>query len=210
MSYHNRRQPAWMSAPASEGRIRFIQNLLDERDVPALLAQRWNGHIADGTMTTKMAIDGIEYLKAQPRKDAPAVELVTEPGFYLLDGNVYQVKESKSSGRLYSQLVTAHGFDYQAGKGAFRSLRAEMAMTIDQVRAYGVATGICCNCSAALSDPISVEIGLGTSCGPNLMGRPAYNEAKKVAKAVPAVAAALAAIKERKAAEAAREEVAVG
>lgn len=205
---NQRRQPAWMSAPASEGRVRFVQNLLAERQATPDFAERTRAHIVNGTLTSGMAIAAIEYLKLQNRIAVDDFVAVTEEGFYFFDGQVYRVVTGKTSGRLYAKLVTAHGWDYEAGKGMMRRLTAEMKMTVEAVRQAGLAAGVCCNCSAGLSDPISQEIGFGTKCGPDLMGRPVYNAARKAAKLVPHVAEALAAIKARKEAEKAGQEVA--
>lgn len=130
-----------------------------------------------------------------------AVKRVTEVGFYLHDGDVFKVVLAKTSGRPYAQKVTKGGFVYD--RGAIFRLSADELMTAEEVRVWSRTMGICANCSAELSDPISVEIGLGTTCGPNVLGRETYNAARKAAKLVPAVAEALAAIKAEKAAEAA-------
>ena len=74
-------------------------------------------------------------------------------------------------------------------------------MTAEEVRVHSRHIGICANCSVELSDPISIEIGLGTHCGPSILGSDNYKAARKAAKLVPAVAEALAKIKAEKAAE---------
>jgi hypothetical protein len=67
--------------------------------------------------------------------------------------------------------------------GAVRKLDARQIMTPEQARQYGIATGVCANCGESLSDPLSVGIGLGTSCGPKILGRPEYNAARRAVKA---------------------------
>lgn len=124
---------------------------------------------------------------------------VTEVGFYLHDGVAYKVVTSKTSGRLYAKKVTKRGFEYDGG--AIFKLSASELMTAEEVRVWSRNCGICANCSAELSDPISVEIGLGTHCGPAILGSEAYKAARKAAKLVPAVAEALAKIKAEKDAE---------
>jgi hypothetical protein len=128
------------------------------------------------------------------------VERVTEVGFYRLGDDVYKVVPAKSTGRLYAQKVSAAGFVYD--RGAIFKLSATGLMTAEEVRIYSRTIGICANCSIELSDPISVEIGLGTTCGPNILGRETYNAARRAAKLVPEVAEALAKIKAEKAADA--------
>lgn len=135
---------------------------------------------------------------ARPERKVNA-DKVTEVGFYLHDEVVYKVVASKTSGRLYAKKVTARGFEYDGG--AIFKLAASEKMTAEEVRVWSRTTGICANCSAELSDPVSVEIGLGTHCGPAILGSEAYKAARKAAKLVPAVAEALAKIKAEKAAE---------
>lgn len=195
--------PAWTRQPASMGRKNFILNLLAERQVGDDAANRLRVRIANNDLNTSDAMAAIEWLKRQPKiaATAPARSTsvtITEPGFYRLGEAVYRVQQSKNSSNLYAKAVTAHGWDYEAGKGKVFQLTAEMKMSGAEIAAFGVNTGICANCSIQLDDPISKEIGLGTSCGPKLLGRPEYNAARKAAKAQPHVAVQLAAIKAAK------------
>lgn len=130
---------------------------------------------------------------------------VTEIGFYLHEGVAYKVVKS-GIGRLYAKKVTSRGFVYDGG--AINTLSASELMTAEEVRVYSRTIGICANCSVELSDPISVEIGLGTHCGPGILGRDNYKAARKAARLVPAVAEALAKIKAEKAAEKAMKKAA--
>jgi len=128
----------------------------------------------------------------------PARDKVTEVGFYLHEGVAYKVVKS-GAGRLYAKKVSKAGFVYDGG--AIFNLSASELMTAEEVRVYSRTIGICANCSIDLSDPVSVEIGLGTKCGPSILGSDNYKAAAKAAKLVPAVAEALAKIKAEKAAE---------
>lgn len=149
-------------------------------------------------------IVGHAYGKVQATiAQAPRVEAsnkVTEIGFYLHEGVAYKVVKSQA-GRFYAKKVTKSGFVYD--EGAIFDLSASELMTAEEVRVYSRTIGICANCSVELSDPISVEIGLGTHCGPGILGSDNYKAARKAAKLVPAVAEALAKIAaEKKAAKA--------
>ena len=124
-----------------------------------------------------------------------AADPVTEIGFYLHEGVAYKVVKS-GIGRLYAKKVTAKGFIFDAD--AIEKLSASELMTAEEVRVYSRTIGICANCSVELSDPISVEIGLGTHCGPGILGSDNYKAARKAAKLVPGVAEALAKIKAEK------------
>jgi hypothetical protein len=176
-------------SPASEKQLHYIIKLVDQK----IISEAWRAAIKDqlaaGTIDKKDASTYLDMLfKAT---DLPIAGKVTEVGFYRdAQGTVWTVIKSKASGSLYAKQVTAHGFTYVSG--AIKGLKADMKMTVDEIRAYGMETGICANCAAELSDPISIFIGLGTTCGPNLMGKDAYSAAKKAAKADPATAEAIA------------------
>ena len=130
-----------------------------------------------------------------------AADPVTEIGFYLHDGDVFKVVLGKMSRKPYASKVTKNGFDHVSG--AIFKLSASELMTAEEVRVYSRTIGICANCSVELSDPVSVEIGLGTHCGPSILGSDSYKAARKAAKLVPHVAEALAKIAaEKKAAKA--------
>lgn len=128
-----------------------------------------------------------------------AVKRVTEVGFYMHDGDVYKVVKGKQSGRPYAKKVTRNGFEYDGG--AIYKLSADELMTAEEVRVWSRSRGICANCSDDLEDPVSVEIGLGTKCGPAILGKEAYKAARKAAEALPHVAEAQAKIKAERAAE---------
>jgi len=153
---------------------------------------------ADGyTVAEKIAAQAVVTAEVT----VPAADKVTEPGFYRHGEDVYKVVLSRTSGYPYAQKVTRHGWDFEAGKGMMRVLKASDLMTAEEVRVYSRTVGICANCSVELEDPISVEIGLGTKCGPDILGRENYNAARRAAKLVPHVAEALAKIEAQKAAE---------
>jgi hypothetical protein len=102
---------------------------------------------------------------------------ITEPGFYLLDDEAYRVKRTRDGERFYAERATASGWEYD--KGVVFKLAPEMVMTVMEIASFGGRKGFCVNCSDDLEDPISKKIGLGTSCGPKLMGNEAYRAARK-------------------------------
>lgn len=134
-----------------------------------------------------------------PRVEArPVADKVTAIGFYLHEGVAYKVVKS-GIGRLYAKKVTKNGFVFDGG--AIETLSASELMTAEEVRVYSRTIGICANCSVKLSDPVSIEVGLGTHCGPGILGSESYKAACAAAKLVPWVAEALAKIKAEKKAE---------
>ena len=115
---------------------------------------------------------------------------VTEEGFYLLDGQAYKVIGSRDGSFHYARLVTGHGL--KKAPGMYNRLTPAMKMTPEQIAAYGVRTQVCVNCSTPLTDPASQGVGLGTKCGPDILGSDVYRVAYKAAK-VAAEAAQVAA-----------------
>jgi hypothetical protein len=135
--------------------------------------------------------------QAQARAEAPSVS--TEGIYRFTDGSVYRVVESKRNpGRFVAKMVTAHGWEW--AKGMIFKLTAEMRMTPEQIAEFGIRTQVCAQCSRGLEDPISKKIGLGTKCGPAILGGDEYKAARKAAALDPQVAEQLAAIKAGKAA----------
>jgi hypothetical protein len=123
-------------------------------------------------------------LKALPRREAQATlavdvtprARVSEEGFYKNDdGFVFKVVTS-GAGRLYAKQTTARGLAY--APGAMNSLFADQKMTGEEIAAHGVENCYCVNCSTELTDPTSKAIGLGTSCGPTILGKEGYKAAK--------------------------------
>lgn len=93
---------------------------------------------------------------------------VTEDGMYLTpDGTVYKVQVAHhGSGNLYAKrLVVEDGtgsFEYE--RGGLRKLRAEWKMTLEQAKKFGQLYGICCVCSAVLTNETSIAEGIGPVC----------------------------------------------
>ena len=136
---------------------------------------------ASGQMSRKLARDVIDMYKDRPRVQvapvapvaprpaqaapkAPVAPLV--PGIYQVGDDVYKVQQSKQSGRLYAQKLVDGRFDYDAGWGAMRFLKAEHLMTTEQAKAFGMRFGMCVN-GHPLSDRTSRYFGYGETCAGN-------------------------------------------
>ena len=145
---------------ATEKQVRFIDRLVEEREIPPtgsarLLLEMWE---FDKTRETATVL--IDALMALPRVEkAPAPS-----GLHVLDGEVYRVVVSRGSGRPYAlRLVEAPGaFEY--APGAVRRLSEDTMMTLDEARDYGVRYGVCAACGRTLTNPESIEYGIGPIC----------------------------------------------
>ena len=152
-------------APASERQVSYLTSLLSDRACDAVFRADITERIADGTLDKRTASNAIDTLMRAPRAVAPAVAALTV-GMYRKDGVIYRVQRSRESGNLYAKrldlLATGAEFTYAAG--AIRTLTLADSMTREEAQAWGVETGICCVCSADLTDPVSVARGIGPVC----------------------------------------------
>jgi len=105
---------------------------------------------------------------AKPVAPVAPAEPVTEAGMYRKAGVVFRVKQARQGRNFYAlryvpeALVKADRFVYEAG--AIRRLSPADRLTLDEAKALGHHFGICCVCGAELSDPKSVEAGIGPVC----------------------------------------------
>ena len=143
---------------ATPRQISFLRTLADERDYDL-------SRFDLSTLTVREASETIEHLLARPRATGATVVAELEIGMYrVANGDIFRVQRSRESGRLYAKKLdwANNSFVYEAG--ALRVLTANDRMTLDEAKAWGVETGICCVCSAFLTDPKSVEAGIGPVC----------------------------------------------
>lgn len=115
--------------------------------------------------------------KANPVKAQTANQNSVTEGMYRTDnGDIYKVQASKESGRLYAKKlvkldapktdkrgnVTTHVFEY--APGAMRNIKATDRMSIEDAAEFGKRTGTCCNCGRTLTNPDSIDAGIGPVC----------------------------------------------
>lgn len=144
--------------PATPKQISFLRTLADERDYDL-------SRFDLSTLTVREASETIERLLARPRVTAVTFVAELELGMYRLsNGDIYRVQRSRESGRLYAKKLDWANNSFVFESGAMRLLTADDRMTLDEAKAWGVETGICCVCSAFLTDPKSVEAGIGPVC----------------------------------------------
>lgn len=153
--------------PASEKQMAFIYSLLrtlDSDNAPeAMLA------FEETEPSTKSASEYIDTLKssvAAAKASKPVVEQAEIPeGLHYIDQRVYRIRKSKSSGRLYAELLDTHAREFQyVGVKPLANASAETLMTLEEAKVFGKAFGFCVRCCALLEDPASVELGVGPVC----------------------------------------------
>jgi hypothetical protein len=164
-------------APATDKAIAFMLGLGGARDngmeIEDFLemVQAWrDGEI----LTAGFVSDRIDEYKTLPFRPTSATKV--EPGYYTLGAGYikefYVVVETKDKQRTYAkQLVkTGKNWNWEYVRGAVSKLRGLTPLTLEKAAEWGRLHGQCIICQRALSDPESVQRGIGPVC------------AKKVAK----------------------------
>lgn len=159
------------TAPAplmSEKQESFLRTLLarkqPEADADAII-NGINGLSAQGGQPRGAASTMIDILKARP--DAKAKDAVKlEDGIYQIDGQVRKVYHTvhgrnEQVAKVWDE--NSRSFEY-VGKRGLRGLTPAHKMTLAQAKEFGAIYGICCNCSATLTDERSIEEGIGPVC----------------------------------------------
>jgi len=157
--------------PASEKQMTFIYSLLrslDSDNAPeAMLAFE---ETEPSTVSASEYIDTLKSSLAEVKAVKSVIEKSDETddipeGLHYIGQSVYRIRKSKSSGRLYAELLDAHAREFQyVGRKPLTNASAETLMTLEQAKVFGKAFGFCVRCCALLEDPASVELGVGPVC----------------------------------------------
>ena len=141
----------------------FISNLRASRVVPANLNQSVEA------LSTFEASKLIDSLKACAYKTSPtaAPAPVADRGYYFVDGEVYtvvaaKIDKSKSYAKILVNLGGRGKWEYV--RGMVMRLTPANRITVAQAKEFGHLHGFCMVCGKALTDPKSVENGIGPVC----------------------------------------------
>lgn len=188
-----RRTQAMMATPATEKQIAFIEKLEAElteklsnavRDVNvdriqaqftagqfAINAAKSNGGVSKQIASTYISslIQMNNFLPSTRPTTTPSVVAILddtrEPapiGVYKKDGDYYRVATLRNSDRRAAYRWNGRRWDYARGY-VFR-LTANELLSVEEVRAFGLRTGMCAICGRTLTDPESVQKGIGPIC----------------------------------------------
>lgn len=145
---------------ASPKQVDFIKRLLAER-----------GADAEKLVTVDLA----EMTKAQASalidalfKIHPQAKSELEAGIYRVDDTWFKVQRAvHGSGFMYAKQLVVDGpgeGHFEVARGAIRNIRPEHKVSLEEARQFGQLYGICCQCSATLTDETSIEAGIGPVC----------------------------------------------
>ena len=147
---------------ASDKQLAFLRKLLSERECDGFTLPN------DRPITSGEASKMIDMLMDAPRKRSERPQAT--PGYYLDGVTVYVVVANKAGTSTYAKrMVITNGkgkWVYAPGVGA--TLANMVPLTVEAAAALGKAHGTCMICGAELTDPVSVERGIGPICASKL------------------------------------------
>lgn len=161
--------------PMSTKQAGLITRLATERTLtPAIIAEldqtraAWE---AGYPVSSKSASRLIETLFGRPRKPAAEGEFA-QPGYYVeAGGDFIVVVENKAKTATYAKRLVigtksngAEKPSWEYAPGVGKTLAGLTPMTLQQAAAFGHAHGYCLICFRQLTDPKSVEAGIGPIC----------------------------------------------
>lgn len=167
------------TAPATEAQVKFFVALVTKttpaipgfavEDIAATAALKAQA-MTKGEISK--AIDGLKAQAATMPKVGGAAKVAAPvaPGYYTFEGKTYVIVVAKT-GNHYAKMWTKPEYEggkskweYAPGAAAKIASAAPAPMTLTEVKAWGHEHGHCIKCGAVLSDPFSVENGLGPVC----------------------------------------------
>lgn len=157
--------------PATDSQMSYIASLMDkvygDNAPEAYLA------LVESEITRKQASEKIDALRAMlystPAQPKPTVTV--PDGIHYTDGTVYRIRTSKSGNQYAERLLTQIEREANEGKAwvyegrkPLAGLSSDTVLTFQQAKAYGKMYGICADCGKLLTNPDSVEAGIGPVC----------------------------------------------
>jgi hypothetical protein len=165
----------------TDKQIALARTLLEECegiDKAEAIRSSLNAALTAGTLSFLDVSNAIDGLIAVKKTTATPMSVtatkVIEEGMYQRDGEIYRVKRSMTSGRLYAvrlrketatTLKLGEKLSFQYNSQYIRKLSPTDRMTLEQAKAAGVLMGCCCVCGATLTNETSVREGIGPVCG---------------------------------------------
>lgn len=173
-------KPARRVPSPTDRQLDFIASLWEQREFPsAEAAQTLALGTYDNDFGPRQASALIDTLKGLPRRGARERNLAQQRAEAELEAGrlyahpqegpgsegieIYRVQRTKTSGRLYAlRVLEGGGTEY--APGMVTRLDPERKLDLEQAKAWGQRTGTCCQCYAKLTNPESIELGIGPVC----------------------------------------------
>lgn len=138
---------------ATQRQLDFIYRLADERGIAVDLTD----------LSRPAASALIDRLLAIPAPSA-------EPGYYVRGEQVFVVVQNRAKTRTYAKelVLTGNRARWHYAPGISTSLADVEPLSVEHAASLGRAHGVCILCGAQLTDPESVERGIGPVCAARL------------------------------------------
>ena len=152
--------------PATAQQVSFMKSLRERKALTDEQMIRANASInvaEEGYLRRTQASEVIDWMLSL--QDKGRVEV--PEGLHRFDGVIYRVQRSQS-GHLYAKELNPRWRKFFYSPGAIKNLSEDTRLTAAQAREFGLAHGICACCGALLTDPKSVEAGIGPVCAKKL------------------------------------------
>jgi hypothetical protein len=122
-----------------------------------------NGDRQTKTTDRQLDADGTLWTAATTTRDAGTGTTDRTPGTYHTnDGRTARIQTSRT-GNLYALAWDGETWTYEPGLIAKTTTR----LTLDEAQAHGRETGSCCHCGRTLTNPTSIDAGIGPVCAEN-------------------------------------------
>lgn len=186
-----RREQRMLETPATEKQIAFIEKLETElteklskafhdvnferiqaqfvsaKEIHKIAKEGYgfNKQVASTYITQLLQMTNFPLVMARTETPTAVATPTREPapiGVYKKDGDYYRVATLRNSDRRAAYRWNGRRWDY--ARGYVFQLTADELLSVDEVRAFGLRTGMCAICGRTLTDPESVQKGIGPIC----------------------------------------------
>lgn len=150
---------------ATDKQKAYLQTLAAERT----LSEQMSADCGSATLSKSMASYLINALKGMPRtaSSAPSTSAKATPGYYVRGQAYYVVVENKSKTSTYAKVLAkseAGRWFWAYAPGVGVTLADSTPLTLREAASFGHLHGVCIRCCADLTDPESVQRGIGPVC----------------------------------------------
>lgn len=150
----------------TDNQVSLLNRLRTERNSPELTAEQ-AGAFTKATISAE--IDVWIKIPRPARVSAPKAPVTElEDGIYRLGDDWFKVVHAvHGSGRQYAKKLVVHApgdASFEMAPGAIRKLTPDHKVSLEEAKKFGQLYGICCSCSATLTDEASIAAGIGPVC----------------------------------------------
>lgn len=152
---------------ATDNQLNFIRDLLSQVEGKQSIRLIMTGDRVVSRGEASRMIDQLMELRARTRADArrrigSSTGAALTPGMYSVNGTPVKVFRARNGQHLLAKKL--HQGEWVYLGAARRFVTADQRMTLEQAGEYGRRTGTCCSCGRRLTNPTSINAGIGPIC----------------------------------------------